>query len=302
MTLFYLLLLAVAALPVAMVSPSLFGRSRRQASNTPLTDQELGRQMNVEITRERIEEVGQYLESPQERVIAEQELQATLLDDLHNSDNRGKTIRTVPAAWNVALLLLIPVTSLVIYSWIGNPQFADTSAPLMAGNPNSTASLDLDTLLGELEKKIAGDPKNPQGWELAATTYMRIGNYAKAENAYAELNRLVVGDPDLLTAWADALIMRHGGYIPAARAQVEKALSIDPFHVNALWVAGLGAHNLGNHAAATDYFNRLKPLLADNPESVNRVNELIRRSAAASANEDRASPATGQDTTSPPSG
>ena len=285
MILFYLLLLVITALPVAMVSPSLLRKNHQKPGNTDLTDQ-----LNIEITKSRIDEIRQHLGNTRERTIAEQELQATLLDDLQDQGNPGKKTTTVPAVWNVALLLMIPVASLIIYVWIGNPQFANTRNPLMADNPNPGATPDIHTLLTQLERKIAEDPENPKSWELAATTYMNIGNYAKAENAYAELNRIIVGNPDLLTAWADASIMNNGGYTPRARKQIEKALSIDPFHANALWIAGLDARNLGNHAEASNYFNRLKPLLGDNQDSIDRVNELIKRSDASSADEGQAFP------------
>ena len=290
MILFYLLLLVITALPVAMVLPSLLRKNHQKPGNIDLTDQ-----LNIEITKSRIDEVRQHLENTRDRTIAEQELQATLLDDLQDQGSPGGKTMTVPAVWNVALLLMIPVASLIIYAWIGNPQFADTRNPLMADNPNPAATPDIHTLLDQLEKKIAEDPENPKGWELAATTYMRIGNYAKAENAYAELNRIIVGNPDLLAAWADASIMSNEGYPPRARKQIEKALSIDPFHANALWIAGLGAQNLGNHAEALNYFNRLKPLLGDNQESIDRVNELIKRSDTSSANGGQAFPTSAAD-------
>ncbi len=290
MILFYLLLLVITAVPVAIVLPSLLRKASRRPDGAEPADQEVAEQMNIEITRSRIDEVRQYLENDRDRAAAEQELQATLLDDLQNQGNPEKRKITVPAVWNVALILLIPVASLIIYSGIGNPKLADTRGPLMADIPGPVATPDIQSLLDQLEEKIAEDPDNSRGWELAATTYMRLGNYAKAENAYAELNRLVVGNPDLLTAWADASILHNGGYTPGARKQIEKALSIDPFHANALWIAGLGAQSLGNHAEATDYLNRLKPLLGDNPESIDRVNELIKRSAASNASESQVSP------------
>ncbi len=292
MILFYLLLLVITAVPVAMVLPSLLRKNPRKPGGAEWVDQEIANRMNIEITRSRINEVQRHLENARDRTVAEQELQATMLDDLQNQDSPAKRTTSVPAVWNVALLLMIPVASLIIYNGIGNPKFADTRNPLVAENPNPAATPDLPSLLDQLEEKIAEDPDNPQGWELAATTYMRIGNYAKAENAYAELNRIIVGNPDLLTAWADASILNNGSYTPDAREQIEKALSIDPFHANALWIAGLGARNLGNHAEATGYFVRLKPLLGDDQESIDRVDELIKRSAAIRASENQASPAT----------
>ncbi len=288
MILFYLFALVITAVPIAIVLPSLLTSPSRKPGSMERENQELANQMNIEITKSRMDEVRQHLENNQDRIAAEQELQAALLDDLQNQGHSGKRSMTVSAVSNMALLLMIPVASLIVYSWVGSPQFADTLNPLMADSLNPGAPPDIHTLLDQLEQKIAEDPDNPKGWELAATTYMGIGNYAKAENAYAELNRLVVGNPDLLTAWADASILHTGSYTPGAKKQIEKALSIDPFHTSALWIAGLGAQNLGNHAEALHYFRRLKPLLKDKPESIDRVDELIKRSATSGSVEERA--------------
>ena len=276
MILFYLLLLVIAAIPVAMVLPALVRKKSRQTVNSD--------QLNIEIAKSRIDEVRQHLENNRDRTIAEQELQATLLDDLQDQGDPDKKSTTVPAAWNILLLLAVPLASIAIYAWIGNPQFAVNENLLKAGNQHPVENPDIHTLLDQLEQKIAQDPENPKGWELAATTYMSIGNYAKAEHAYAQLNQIIIGNPDLLTAWADASIMNSGGYTPKTRKSIENALSIDPFHVNALWIAGLGAQNLGNHAEALNYFNRLKPLLGDNQDSIDRVNELMKVSDTQNAN------------------
>ncbi len=270
MILFYLLLLVIAAIPVAMVLPALLRKKHRQTVNSD--------QLNIEIAKSRIDEVQQNLEDSQDRTIAEQELQATLLDDLQDQSGLDKKSTTVPAAWNILLLLAVPLASIAIYAWIGNPQFAVNGNLLTAGNQHPVKNTDINALLDQLEEKIAQDPGNPKGWELAATTYMSLGNYAKAEHAYAQLNQIIIGNPDLLTAWADASIMNSGGYTPRTAKRIQNALSIDPFHVNALWIAGIGAQSLGNHAEALKYFNRLKPLLGDNQDSIDRVKELMKTS------------------------
>ena len=37
--------------------------------------------------------------------------------------DRDKKSTTVPATWNILLLLAVPLAGIAIYAWIGNPQF-----------------------------------------------------------------------------------------------------------------------------------------------------------------------------------
>ena len=69
---------------------------------------------------------------------------------------------------------------------------------IVVGQANMGNILDLGNLLNQLDTKLAQEPNNPVGWELAARTYMKLGNYEKAETAFEKLNSLVSDNPDFL--------------------------------------------------------------------------------------------------------
>ena len=231
---------------------------------------------NVNIARQRSQEIAP-LEAEHDNHFqeAQHELQATLLEDLHSSNKRGKTNTTVAfKSWGVLIIALIPMLGFALYGYLGSPQFAAQSFSKASSQP----PLEIAQLLALLEEKLAQNPENASGWELAATTYMKLGDYKKATVAYAELNKRVVGNADFLVAWADAEILTNGNiYIPAIKDRIERALAINPQHINGLWIAGIGANSLGEYDAALIHLNTLLSLVTNEPQSTDKIKQLIER-------------------------
>ena len=279
MIIFYALLLGIIMIPILMILPALRNKRKIVATNRDAA--------NVNIARQRMQEIEPLKDHGETNVEeAQLELQAALLEDLLEHKKATEPDVSIGSSmgsstvvfkgWGVLIILLIPLLSLGLYSYLGSPQFAvQTIAEIeLAKQPGN--KFDIDQLLVQLEAKLAQDSENSQGWELAARTYMTLGDYDKAESAYAKLNALVLGNPDFLTAWADAEIMLTGNvYTPAAKDRIGKALSINPNHVNALWMASLGSESLGDHDGALVHLNTLLPLVIDDPQSVDQIERLI---------------------------
>ncbi|WP_424945876.1 c-type cytochrome biogenesis protein CcmI [Candidatus Spongiihabitans sp.] len=248
---------------------------------------------NINIARQRMQEIEPLKQQGEANIEeAQLELQAALLEDLleHNAATAsntsldaslGASLDTSTVAfkgWGMLIILLIPLLSLGLYSYLGSPQFALQTIDEVELTAQPGNEFDIDQLLARLEEKLAQDSDNPQGWELAARTYMTLGDYRRAESAYAKLNALALGNPDFLAAWADAEIMLSGNvYTPAAKDRIGKVLSLNPNHVNALWMASLGAESLGDHGRALVHLNTLLPLVMDDPQSVHQIERLIER-------------------------
>ena len=231
---------------------------------------------NVNIARQRSQEIAP-LEAEHDNHFqeAQHELQATLLEDLHSGNKRDKPNTTVAfKSWGVLIIALIPMLGFALYGYLGSPQFVAQSF----GKASSQPPLEIAQLLVLLEEKLAQNPENASGWELAATTYMKLGDYKKATVAYAELNKRVVGNADFLVAWADAEILTNGNiYIPAIKDRIDRALAINPQHINGLWIAGIGANSLGEYDAALIHLNTLLSLVTNEPQSTDKIKQLIER-------------------------
>ncbi|NKB77583.1 MAG: c-type cytochrome biogenesis protein CcmI [Gammaproteobacteria bacterium] len=271
MATFFIITLIITVGAIATLLPSLFKKKlSADPENRAQRDNE-----NIQIARDRLAEISQMeVESSSEYQQAQTELEAALLDDLNQSKTtQASRASTLPKAWAIVILLLIPAVSISLYTFIGNPKFiAHTPAP----NDEPIEEQDIGRLLAQLERKISENPTNPDGWGLAANTYMTMGDFSKARQAYATLYQLVGDDPDVLTAWSDAIIMDSGNsYVSEAQKNVDLALKLNPDHINALWIAGLGNQSLGNHERAVRHLKRLMPLMADDPQAQEQIKVVL---------------------------
>lgn len=258
-------------IPILMVLPAL--RNKRAIVEID-RDAE-----NIKIARQRMQEI-ENLQGRKETNIeeAQLELQATLLEDLLEdkkttaADTSTSTSIVASKGWGVSIILLIPLLSLALYSYLGNPQFALQTIAEIESDKQLGNEFNIDQLLAQLEEKLAQDSENSHAWEIAARTYMTLGDYDKAESAYAKLNSLVLGNPDFLASWADVEVILAGNiYTPAAEQRIAKALAVNPNHVNALWLASLGSESLGEHERALVYLNTLLPLVTDDNQSTHEI-------------------------------
>ena len=76
---------------------------------------------------------------------------------------------------------------------------------------------------------------------------------------------------------------RNGVLAGEPEARVRQALALAPMHPQALWLAGIAAEQSGAYADALEIFNRLLPLVSDQPEVLAEVRALISRTTAAMA-------------------
>ncbi len=261
----YLVFTILVLVPCLIVLPALLNRRKILIDNPEM--------QNSSIALHRIEELASYEEDT--RLEAEMEVRASLVDDV--SSVRPVNYILYSPAKSLAVLVLLPLFAVALYFKIGNPELlnVDEQRPgLATGGSNSIP--EINDLLLQLEQRIAEQPDNPRGWELAARTYMSLERYEEAEHAYSRLNQLVPRNPDFLSAWADATIMLDdNSYSSNASALVEQALEISPNHQNSLWIAALGASSLEQYDRALSHLESLRSQVADEPDTVEQLDRLI---------------------------
>ncbi|MBN8262809.1 MAG: tetratricopeptide repeat protein, partial [Xanthomonadales bacterium] len=106
--------------------------------------------------------------------------------------------------------------------------------------------------LAQLEKSLARDPDQAEGWMLLGMAYQREGELAKSRDAYARAARLAPADPDALTeaAQSRALAAPDRRFDAASVAMLEAALKASPDHQRARWFLGVAQRQAGDTAAA----------------------------------------------------
>lgn len=254
---------------------------------------------NIHFARERLAELEEQRSSnklsAQDYDELRQEIEDNLAKDIDLAAEERKSNPQAEGSSNAVVITLlcclVPVAALGLYVLTGTPtaismpaaQAANNENEIVAGNIGADAqNSEINSLLRSLENRLAEDPNDIQGWIIAARTYQQLGKYPESVRAYKQLIELDDSNPDFFAGLADVSALQAGGILAGQPTNyVEKALALDPNHMQAMWLAGLAAAQGGDTALAMDYWNRLMPLLADYPQQQADLRDVMQQTAAA---------------------
>ena len=283
---FLFLSLALIAVVLWLMAPTLLGRRHTAADNQ--------QEQNVQIAKERLAEIENQRQqneiSEAEYNVAKTEIEFALLEDTKQLEaeraQSGHAANSKLIQRSTYLVIsAIPFVALFLYQMWGSP---DAISPVMssqasnAQNPHSanqepaSHTGDMDSMIASLEAKLKQNPNNPNGWYILGRSYMVQKRYDKAVEAFTELRKQVGDDPAVLLGLADSLTMLHNGDMRGEPFELAKqALAAEPENTTALWLTGLGYQHNGDLKSALVHWQKLLPLLKDDPKSSQEVSTLI---------------------------
>lgn len=239
-------------------------------------------QLNVTVHRARLGELEEQFAlgslSEEQFRLARDELQRALLEDV--STPRLAAPRSGgPRRWLAAGIvgLAIPLASVVIYQLVGSsktlvPPSPDT--PVAAGQP-------LAQMVETLRGRLAREPEDAEGWLLLARSYTVLERPQEALAAYARAHALLGDQAQLLVEYAQTLAEHQGGQLAGRpREFLERAVSLEPTHQRARWLAGFAALQSGDTARALTHWNALLAQLPADSEEARMVREISARVSA----------------------
>ena len=181
----------------------------------------------------------------------------------------------------LALWLALSSLSLAIYGLVGNPKLV-LQPGLTESTPLAEAGIDLSQLaegVRQVEAKLAADPKDSLGWLMLARSYWLLERAADSALAYQNYHALESGDSASWLAHAEVLLAQTPPDPSTSLSYLERVLATDPQQPAALWLAGYAAALANDHNSSVDYWQRLLPLLAAEPESQAALQRQIDRAA-----------------------
>ncbi|PTX55539.1 cytochrome c-type biogenesis protein CcmH [Litoreibacter ponti] len=185
----------------------------------------------IAIFRDQLAEVDRDAErgliSDQEAAAARTEIQRRML--AADRARSGKDARKGGAGLLLLFAALTPVAGAALYTQLGAPGIA--SQPFAERQAERDEKQNLGALTAQLRTRLLDDPGGGEtrGWELLASTYMNMGRFSDAVQAFA---RIVERDDATSATWsqyAEALISAENGIVtkPAEDATA-RALELDP--------------------------------------------------------------------------
>lgn len=153
----------------------------------------------------------------------------------------------------ISIVLVTAITSGLYYQ-IGSPDVESGAGQ----------APDVAKMVASLAERLQRQPDDVEGWKMLGRSYMTLGNYAGAADAYNRAIQLESAqNAQTLVAYGVALIEGSGRQVtPEAVSAFENALALEPNHPEALFWGGIGAFNSGKPELAAD---RWETLLETNP-------------------------------------
>jgi len=252
------------------------------------SDSEARRQQNILIANEQLEELETRYENGEidknDYEQGREELEVTLYANVKDDDALAGTSSRKPVLSVLLVILIIPLISILFYLKIGNPLFTtaldsrEIAAEAMK-KPDvprkADGTPDIDAMVAGLQKKMEQNPDNAKGWFMLGRSYMVLKRYPDAVSAYEKALKLMPESANIMLSLADAMAMTTNGNISGRPAAlINKALSLEPNNLTALWLGGMAARQQGDHVTAIKRWTKVLAQISD-PKEQQEVKALI---------------------------
>ncbi len=155
-----------------------------------------------------------------------------------------------------AIVLFIPIASVLVYMATGSPSTPDQS--LAARMDIDPERQNITRLLERAEARLVEKPSDGKGWEVLAPVYLRLGRVQDSIDAYRNTIRLLGETPERITSLGEALVIGANGVVSAeAQKLFEKASAQVPGEPKPRFYLALALGQSGQHKEAVATWRQL---------------------------------------------
>lgn len=251
--------------------------------------------MNRQIHRERLEELAQDLAngtlSREQYDEAVADLERELVESGavrpdHEGGSRGGSWLVSAAALGSAVVAL--PAAVLLYGLVGNADALNPGVSMQEARQQAASAPqsreDIERLAEQLHAHLRENPEDTEGWTMLGRTYVHLQRFEDASDAFGEAVDRGRADPDTLAEYAASLGSAHGTLRGKPQELVERALHMDPDHLQARWLAGTAALDTADYDTAREHFEYVLAQLPPDSENAGLVRSQLR------AIEDQAGP------------
>ncbi len=197
---------------------------------------------------------------------AETEIKRRMLTIAGESEREEtREVRPLRAVAMIAAFL-VPIAGAAFYLYIGRPDLPDM--PLASRNdlPGGEARMaggdgdlpNVEEMVANLEKRLAEQPDDVDGWLMLARSNIVLGRYTGAALAYQQVENRAPELPGVAGALGEALTLAAQGMVtPAAKAAFERELERNPRDPRARFYIGLAYEQAGEFDKALSAYLEL---------------------------------------------
>lgn len=263
MTIFVLIAGGMLALGLLFILPGLLRTEGASAEPRPAVQSDA---LNLEVLRDQLRELDADLSAGTIAAAgyqgARRDLERRVAEELRV---RPLPVIAKPARrWPAAVLaLVVPLAAGSLYALLGTPDGL-ASRPVAAAEPTTpgVSAAQIEGMVGRLAQKLKANPGDADGWRMLARSYETLRRFEPAADAYQHLLELEPGNTDVLVDYAVALGMTLDRSLSGEPERfIQRALEIDPNHVQALALSGSAAFERGDYANAVRPWKKLLALV-----------------------------------------
>lgn len=153
------------------------------------------------------------------------------------------------AAFGIATV--VPLAAFVVYLAVGAPGIPDFPLADREQAMRAAGMPDIGRAIARLEDHLKMQPDDLEGWILLARSYGALERYAPAAEAYRNAVTLSGSRPEVVSAFAEALVMREGGNVTEeARSLFAEVHAKAPDDIRARFYLGLAKAQAGDGKGA----------------------------------------------------
>ncbi len=268
-----LLVLSVALWRGSQEGARLAAHQADAASNPAQANAAVYRDQLAELDREFVMGNLNY----EELKAARDELSQRLLDDVGvvPESSKAQTTPATPVVWRKPwlaiglLVFLVPVLSMLMYSVLGQPAALDPMALKQGVNASDEVTPEkLTEMATALTRRLQDEPNSMEGWVMLGRVQRARGRFEESAEALGKALRLS-RDDNLSIERAEVLAQNKGGsFAGEPWAIIQRVLSADPHHLNALFLAGSASYAEMNFRSALRFWERAREVVpADSPDA-----------------------------------
>ncbi|MEE4378653.1 MAG: c-type cytochrome biogenesis protein CcmI [Candidatus Competibacteraceae bacterium] len=265
--------------------------------------------VNADIFRERVAELE--LDKQEGRLDEEQyallrkELERTLLTDIPANQQQTNSSHAQLFRWTGIVTLGVPALALGFYyftayrgearDWISvQAQFEDAVLQAINQPDALPEKSQLSDFTRVLQARVLQEGfEEPDSLYLLGRSYLELGQLQGALMVLDRAYALDSQQPQIMLAYAQAMILAHDGRLNQASTQLlQQVLQVAPDHQGALMLFGFGAFNSGSYEQAIAAWQRLLALRDPVSEGAQLLSNGIARAQALMAEQAQASTAT----------
>jgi len=158
---------------------------------------------------------------------------------------------------------------MLMYSVLGQPEAMDPLALTQGVDSSGEVTPEkLTEMATALTRRLQDEPNNMDGWVMLGRVQRARGRYEESAEAYAKALAMS-RDDNLSIERAEVLAQKNGGsFAGEPWAIIQRVLTADPQHLNALFLAGSASYAELNYRSALRFWERAREVVpADSPDA-----------------------------------